>query len=392
MDYIFRQESKDISYIYGLFKEKRIIVDRDYQRRSVWMERDKVRLIETILAGYVMPEVYFWVATRDQESGEAITHIVDGQQRISAIASFINNEYKLSEKYFTIERLKEKYSNKLFVELDPEDKNKIWEYPISVVNIDSKCTREQIKEMFFRLNMTEYSLNDQERLKSKGGAFCEAGESLSYSDFWSEVKVFSAKDVKRMLDVQYCENIYILANEGITDNSQTKINSYAKDYFSEFDSDETLLKRIEGAMKRILEIKTEITTSFISKKLQLYTLFALMLKFERMNQEVTEDFKGKFEMFVSAYDKFRNGYDISFEEDAEMEKLYSEIKRYKLASSEGVNRLGNRVIRLETLEKICQSSDSKTFERLQKLSLVLAEYLERMNIEKSDEEGQDEED
>ena len=39
-----RKSIKDIS---KMFEEKTLIVDESYQRRSVWGEKDKVRLVET---------------------------------------------------------------------------------------------------------------------------------------------------------------------------------------------------------------------------------------------------------------------------------------------------------------------------------------------------------
>lgn len=42
-----------------MFSSGSLIVDESYQRRSVWGEKDKIRLIETILLKLVIPEVFF---------------------------------------------------------------------------------------------------------------------------------------------------------------------------------------------------------------------------------------------------------------------------------------------------------------------------------------------
>ncbi|MCD7929964.1 MAG: DUF262 domain-containing protein [Tannerellaceae bacterium] len=83
-----RYESKT-RQILDDFKTGALIVDDSYQRRSIWLERDKIRLIETILLELIIPEVYFWDAETDPDTGKTITHIVDGQQRINAIIEFI---------------------------------------------------------------------------------------------------------------------------------------------------------------------------------------------------------------------------------------------------------------------------------------------------------------
>ena len=108
----FSDNHKSIKEINTMFSSGSLIVDESYQRRSVWGEKDKIRLIETILLKLVIPEVFFWKAETDPETGESVTHIVDGQQRIKAISSFIDNDYKLKSQYLLDEEIKEKYGNK----------------------------------------------------------------------------------------------------------------------------------------------------------------------------------------------------------------------------------------------------------------------------------------
>ena len=95
----FTDTRKSIKEITSMFEEGSLIVDETYQRRSVWGEKDKVRLIETVLLKLVIPVLFFWKAETDPDTGKSITHIVDGQQRIKAICSFVNNEFKLKKQY-----------------------------------------------------------------------------------------------------------------------------------------------------------------------------------------------------------------------------------------------------------------------------------------------------
>lgn len=54
----FSNNRKTISDIYSMFTESSLIVDDSYQRRSVWNENDKIRLIETILLNFIIPELF----------------------------------------------------------------------------------------------------------------------------------------------------------------------------------------------------------------------------------------------------------------------------------------------------------------------------------------------
>lgn len=375
MELTFDRNKKRIEEIYKDFAAGKLIVDPTYQRRKVWIEQDKVRLIETILLGLVIPEVFFWPANINPDTGAMLTHIVDGQQRINAISEFIACEFKLNEKYLLNENISKLYSNKYFNELDDDAKTSIWSYRVSVVEIDRSCTKEDITQMFYRLNLTNYSLNPQEKRNSLDSAFGDKADALSTLDFWKKSKLFSSTDAQRMKDVEYCCSIFILANEGINDQTNgKKINDYYDDYKDVFDEDNKLINKIYKAVEIIKSLTDKSTIQFVSKKAQMYTLFCLSFKMEENKISINQDVFEKFKLFVTAYNKFRNEFDISFQ-DPNYRTCYENIKKYKLASSEGINKIGNRVIRFEILYKICIESSDEIKDCLKQLSTKFDELL-----------------
>lgn len=83
--------------------------------------------------------------------------------------------------------------------------------------------------------------------------------------------------------------------------------------------------------------------------------------------EITSNIFEKFKLFVETYNKFRNEFSLSFD-DVRVAEIYESIKRYKLASSEGINKVGNRVIRFEILYKVCIASNDDIKNNLLDLS------------------------
>lgn len=206
----FTDNRKSIKEISSMFENAKLIVDDSYQRRSVWSEKDKIRLIETVLLNLIIPVLFFWKADTDPETGESITHIVDGQQRIKALCSFVNNEFKLKPQYLLDATTKKKYANKFFKDLDPEDKKALWNYQLMVIDIDPVATRADIITMFNRLNLTDYNLNDQEKRNSMSGEFAALARELSDAPIWEEKHLFTTTDVKRMKDVEFCASLILL--------------------------------------------------------------------------------------------------------------------------------------------------------------------------------------
>ena len=191
-----------------------------------------------------------------------------------------------------------------------------------------------------------------------------------------------------MKDVEYCCSIYILANEGIVDQTNgKKINNYYDDYKNDFDSNDELKNKILKAMSVIEDILDKTTISFISKKAQMYTLFCVVFKMFDENKSF-DDFFEKIKIFVTAYSTFRNEFTLEYEDDV-MGTVYADIKKYKLASSEGINKVANRMIRFEILYKMCVEDGKEVFDAMKKITedmrnLLDAKREEKDKLEKDD--------
>ncbi|MBQ5919845.1 MAG: hypothetical protein IIW84_02080 [Selenomonadaceae bacterium] len=132
-------------------------------------------------------------------------------------------------------------------------------------------------------------------------------------------------------------------------------------------------------MSVIEDILDKITISFISKKAQMYTLFCVV--FKMFDKKSFDDFFEKIKIFVTAYSKFRNEFALDYEDDV-MSAVYADIKKYKLASSEGINKVANRTIRFEILYKICAEYGDEVFEALKKLTEDMNKLLNAKQDEK----------
>lgn len=363
----FTRNTMKISAIYKGFEAETLIIDSTYQRRKVWGLQDNVRLIETIVMDMVIPEIFMWDYSTDPNTGETITHIVDGQQRINAIFEFISGHYKLQAKYLLDPEVKNKYAEMYFNDLDDEIKKAIWSYEMSIVNLDKDFSKDEIRNMFYRLNLTDYSLNEQEKRNSLGSVFGKKSEELANEEFWQNYKIFSPTDIRRMKDVEYSSSIIVLAREGIVDQTKSdKLDQIYKDYGEEYKDAQEDIEKIHSAMELIIELTDGQNNNFINKKTQMYSLFAVMFDFEENSIAVSKQMKEIFMEFVNAYTIFKNEYEIDSKSEEE-QKIVEILKRYKLASSEGVNKLNNRMIRFEILKKLLINDEKITLECIKKV-------------------------
>ena len=286
---------------------------------------------------------------------------MDGQQRIKALCSFVNNEFKLKPQYLLDATTKKKYANKFFKDLDPEDKKALWNYQLMVIDIDPVATRADIITMFNRLNLTDYNLNDQEKRNSMSGEFAALARELSDAPIWEEKHLFTTTDVKRMKDVEFCASLILLYKKGIIDQTdQTALNQAYEELqegYTDAESDKEAIFAAIDLIPRFF-ISPEVT-KFLKKKTQLYTLFSVVFYMQREKIEVGEKQLTNLQHFVDLYAVFSNDMDLS-EQIVDTEKvLFDRLKKYKLASSEGLNKHTNRMIRYSVMKNFMFDMDTE---------------------------------
>lgn len=376
----FDKNTKTINEIYDFFNKEQLVIDNSYQRRKVWVAKDNIRLIETILLELLIPEIFLWSCKTDPKTGNMMRHIVDGQQRINAIIDFISDKYKLAKKHLLDETIREKYGDKIFSDLPNEIKADFWNYDLSIITIDKSCKKDDIKNIFYRLNLTNYSLNEQEKRNSISSEFGEASEQLANNEFWTTYKIFSPSDIRRMKDVEFCSNILILTREGIIDQtSQERINQIYDDLKEDYHEKEIDIKKVEEAMEMVKSLKNNNTSSFLSKNTQIYTVFSFLFDLIDNNIKMTDIIANRFKSFVVTYYNFDNKMEINFE-NTELSQVYESIKRYKLAASEGSNKLGNRMIRFKVIKKICLSKDENILKHIEEVNNKILESLKKKSV------------
>jgi hypothetical protein len=311
-------------------------IDHSYQRRLVWGEKQRVRLIETILMGYPMPEFYLWQQPVDTESGTQRLSIVDGQQRMSSISKFIGGEWTLKSKF--LDNKDAEYADKKWSDLPSSSKEKIWNYVINIRTIPSDVSREEIILLFKRLNETDKSLNPQEiRNAEFDGLFLQASEEVANNRVFNKWNVFSDNEKRRMADITFASSLLIYQRSGISNDSVSNINK-AYDLFNEVyeekDEDLNNISDILGFIDRLFDENVEIS-KFFSSVVHFYSLFVAIdyLKSEGFNLELISS---KLISFIEMYKS--------------EEKISSPfISWYRAASQDATRSKKNREIRVESL-------------------------------------------
>ncbi len=127
------KQTWSILEIFQKIKDKKLILDPNYQRREIWKDDKKTAFIESLYMEIMIPPIYVVEIPGDDLLSENKYEVVDGKQRLTAILDFINGKLVLAEK--SLEYYKDIFGGKTFLEIKEIDSEQTTQMLSSVLDI-----------------------------------------------------------------------------------------------------------------------------------------------------------------------------------------------------------------------------------------------------------------
>ena len=162
-----RKDKKPLDKLYT--RRNRYELQPDFQRGDVWSLDKSRKLLDTIYKGWDIPKIYLNVI--DEENFE----VIDGQQRLTAIFKFYDNDLALPNNT-------EKIGGFTYQQLNDKAKDKFDDYEIDMVLINN-ATEDEIRELFLRLQLGTPT-NTAEKLNAIPGSMTSFVKKLSNHNFF----------------------------------------------------------------------------------------------------------------------------------------------------------------------------------------------------------------
>lgn len=258
-----------------------LVLSPAFQRRPVWPKGAKSYLIDTVVRGIPMPIIFLRSKT-DPDTLEPLREVVDGQQRLRTILSFIEpallKDFDQAKDGFTVESVHNgDLAGHTFKELSSEIRQRILDYDFSVHVLPADTEDRDVLQIFGRMNSTGYKLNDQELRNAEFfGAFKERMYQLAYEqlDRWRVWRVFSESDIARMIEVEETSDMVLTMLLGVHGKSQKLLKENYQKYDSVFPSDGEATKRFRAVLDAIdNDLRDFLPTSEFRRKPLFHTLF-----------------------------------------------------------------------------------------------------------------------
>ena len=265
-----------------------------FQRRPVWTKPQKSYLVDTIYRGLPVPIIFLRERT-DVETLSTIREVVDGQQRLRTVISFISpeslNNLTERDEFVVQKKHNSDIANFSFAKFSSAMKKRLLSYQFSVHVLPSDTSDADVLSIFARMNSTGSKLNDQELRNAEFfGVFKNASYETAYSQLerWRKWGVFSEQDIARMREVEMTSIIFIYLIDGLFEQTQRNIDKYYKKFDEEFPEKEAVLKRFHRITQTLEDQFGEsLATSNFSNRAQFFQLVVLINQLTQNKIEIT---------------------------------------------------------------------------------------------------------
>jgi len=223
---------------------KELELQPKFQRRSVWSDKARSYLMDSIVRGKPIPKIFIRQDI-NPKTKKTIREVVDGQQRLRTIFGFLQNGFKISKAHSTV------CGGKFYSELPDDVQTAILKYELSV-DLLLDAPDKEVLDIFARLNSYAVKLNHQElRNASYFGEFKTLAYSLGleYLSFWTENRIFTDAQILRMDEAELTSDLLVALLDGT--KSRKAIEAYYKKYDDELKEKTKLTQHFRKTMDAI---------------------------------------------------------------------------------------------------------------------------------------------
>lgn len=282
-----KTQTKSILDLQNLYDHGHLNLKPGFQRQSVWAERDRAKLMDSILRNYPLPAIFLY---KREEDGHLIFDVIDGKQRLESVFMFIgtmHGSYKTrtqlpgtdSMEWVNWCLLKRKRLQHL-----------ITGYEIPVIEVDGDMG--EIIDLFVRINSTGKALTPQEKRKARyyNSPFLKEAARVAsrLKKYFVDNGILSSGQLSRMKHVEIVCELMLSLIQGDVLNKKTALDRVMAT--SSFDGRQLgkASRMVTTTLNRIHRMFPQIKTTRLRQITDFYTLAVLNGKFEQEGLILTD--------------------------------------------------------------------------------------------------------
>lgn len=265
-----------IADIYEKIDTNRLELSPDFQRKFVWTHEHQEEFLDTILHGYPFPEIYVCQGVTDTKKLRTKQKVIDGQQRLTTIKNYIENNFKKGLKVVPS-----------FDSLTEEQREDFLSYQVVVRDI-GKVEESLVREIFRRINLTKFKLDDIEIHNAiYDGKFIQIAKELSNEISLEDFGVFHESEFTRMADVHFFLLVMSTLERGGHFPRDNELEKCIAEFNDEYPNAHKIKSQILKAISIIQALNLDLDSIWFRKSC-FFTLVTELCKTDILPDNLTE--------------------------------------------------------------------------------------------------------
>ena len=311
-----------IADIYEKIDGNKLNLRPDFQRKFVWTQEHQEEFLDTILHGYPFPEIYVCQGEIDTKKIRTTQTVIDGQQRLTTIKNYIEGIFERPLKLV-----------KSFDNLEADERESFLTYQIVVRDI-GKVDDDLIREIFRRINLTKFKLEDIEIHNAiYDGKFIQTAKSILNDIKLEEYGVFHESEFTRMADLHFVLQIMSTLERGGYYHRDNEVEKCIAEFNDEYANSNKIKSDILKAFDIIERLALPLDSIWFRKS-NFFTMVAEL----SLSDKIPVDIKNRLEELEA--NVMNNKHNPESEFGVYFSYMY-----------QGTNNRKARVIRSETFKK-----------------------------------------
>lgn len=273
-----------IADVYQLIDEGRLILRPEFQRKFVWTHEHQEAFIDTVLNGLPFPEIYVCEGEVDVQKLRTTRLVIDGQQRLTTIRNYIEGKHE-----HPLMKIPPYQS------LSKEGKQEFLSYQVVMRDL-GKVDEETTREIFRRINLTKFKLDDVEIHNAiYDGHFIQAAKDILNNVSLEQYGVLRESEFTRMADLHFMFLVMATIEGGGYFAQDREVESMVAKFNDEYPNKDYMIALLIKTFAIIRDLKLPVDSMWFRKS----NFFTLVVEIAKHIDKVPADFAERLLKFES---------------------------------------------------------------------------------------------
>jgi len=278
-----QHETKTIADLVHLYENNMLDLSPAFQRKSVWVLKDRQKLIDTVIRNYPLPAIFLY---RNENHGDLSYSVIDGKQRLETLLGFLGHlrghGFETRAEISGMEGIQKISAKSLKNNKSHRERLRphFMGYRIPVIEVAGPLS--DIIEVFVRINSTGKPLTPQERRKAQysgSGLLVEStrlGNKLE--PYLVKSGVISSQQVARMKHVEFAAELIVTMGAGDVINKKAAVDKVMATSSMTKVQIMKASAKVVNAINHLKRMFPELNTTRLKQIVDFYSLVVLIAK------------------------------------------------------------------------------------------------------------------